>query len=90
MPCESNDADLNHRERATLRAVAHGSAELTSSCAPDLFIDGLACCDQLTARGLARRGLIAPARIARRGQRVPAVLTDAGRAALGLRPVLAA
>src|SRR5690606_22949569 len=41
---------LNHRERATLRAVARGGAEITLSAEPDLFIDGLACCDQITVR----------------------------------------
>ncbi|MFC4000550.1 hypothetical protein ACFS2C_10800 [Prauserella oleivorans] len=90
MPQASNDADLNHRERATLMAIAEGGAELTSSCEPDLFIDGLACCDQATVHSLARRGYIAPAFTARKGQRVPAVLTEAGRAALGLAATAAA
>ncbi|SFO97004.1 hypothetical protein SAMN05421810_101554 [Amycolatopsis arida] len=76
-------AELNHRERATLQAVALGRAEITGSCEPDLFIDGLACCDQTTAHRLARQGLVAPARTGRPGELVPAVLTNAGRAALG-------
>ncbi|PXY26022.1 hypothetical protein DI005_28210 [Prauserella sp. PE36] len=84
MPHDSSDSDLNHRERATLQAVAQGGAEMTSSCEPDLFIDGLACCDQATAHNLARRGLVAPAIPGRPGQRVPAVLTEAGREALDL------
>ncbi|PXY27003.1 hypothetical protein [Prauserella muralis] len=88
MPHESNDSDLNHRERATLQAVAAGGAEITASCEPDLFLDGLACCDQATAHRLARRGLIAPAFEGKPGQRVPAVLTEAGRAALSV-PVAA-
>ncbi|MBA0128285.1 hypothetical protein H0B56_22290 [Haloechinothrix sp. YIM 98757] len=75
--------ELNHRERATLRAVARGQAELTCSCEPDLFLDGLAFSDQLTAHSLVRRGLIAPDRPGRRGDLVPARVTDAGRAALG-------
>ncbi|ASR34636.1 hypothetical protein BAY61_06160 [Prauserella marina] len=83
MPHESNDSDLNHRERATLRAVARGGAELTTSCEPDLFLDGLACCDQSTVHTLARRGLIAPACTAEHGRRSPAILTPEGRAALG-------
>lgn len=83
MPHESNDSDLNHRERATLRAVARGGAELTTSCEPDLFVDGLACCDQTTVHTLARRGLIAPACAAGYGRRTPAILTPAGHAALG-------
>ncbi|HVW43440.1 MAG TPA: hypothetical protein VHC18_19035 [Amycolatopsis sp.] len=78
----SNDPELNHRERATLRAVAIGPAELTLSSEPDLFIDGLAICDQSCARHLANLGLIAAARDGRPGERVPAVLTKAGEAAL--------
>lgn len=75
--------ELNHRERATLRAVARNTAEITCSCEPDLFIDGLAFCDQNTAHQLVRRGFIAAVRQGRAGERVPAMLTDAGHAALG-------
>lgn len=75
---------LNHRERATLRAVALGRAEITCSCEPDLFIDGLACCDQFTAHRLARLALIVPLRAGRPGERVPALLTEHARAVLGL------
>lgn len=74
--------ELNYRERATLRAVAKNSAELTCSCEPDLFIDGLAFCDQNTAHQLVRRGYIAAVRRGRAGERVPAVLTDEGERAL--------
>jgi len=74
---------LNHRERATLRAVAGGHAEISCSCEPDLFIDGLSCCDQSTVHRLARLGLIAPARPGKCGDRVPALLTEAGSQALG-------
>ena len=75
--------DLNHRERATLRAVAGGHAEISCSCEPDLFIDGLSCCDQSTVHRLARLGLIAPAHPGKCGDRVPALLTEAGASALG-------
>ena len=75
-------ADLNHRERATLRAVAGGHAEICCSCEPDLFIDGLSCCDQSTVHRLARLGLIAPAFPGKHGERVPALLTEAGSRAL--------
>jgi hypothetical protein len=75
---------LNHRERATLKAIAGGHAEISCSCEPDLFVDGLACCDQHTAHRLARLGLVAPARAGTHGERVPAVLTEAGAIALGL------
>lgn len=75
--------ELNHRERATLRAVAGGHAEISCSCEPDLFIDGLSCCDQSTVHRLARLGLIAPAIPGKRGTRVLAVLTESGSLALG-------
>jgi hypothetical protein len=76
--------ELNRRERATLTAVALGHAEITCSCEPDLFVDGLACCDQHTAHRLARLGLVVPARAGRRGEQVPALLSAAGAAALGI------
>ncbi|MGH3520071.1 MAG: hypothetical protein ACRDQ7_22335 [Haloechinothrix sp.] len=78
------DMELNNRERAALQAVALGAAEITCSCEPDLFIDGLACCDQFTAHRLAHLAFIAPSRTGKPGERVPAVLTETGRAALGL------
>jgi hypothetical protein len=81
---------LNHRERATLRAVAGGHAEISCSCEPDLFIDGLSCCDQSTVHRLARLGLIAPAHPGKCGERVPALLTEAGTQALGEVLALAA
>ncbi|MGH3520045.1 MAG: hypothetical protein ACRDQ7_22195 [Haloechinothrix sp.] len=79
---------LNNRERATLRAVGLGRAEITCSCEPDLFIDGLSCCDQFTARRLAHHALVRPLRAGRPGERVPALLTDAARALLGLPPAV--
>jgi len=78
--------ELNYRERATLRAVAGGRAEISCSCEPDLFIDGLSCCDQTTAHRLARLGLVAPARSGTCGERVRAVLTESGTRALGIDP----
>ncbi|MBB4689358.1 hypothetical protein [Amycolatopsis jiangsuensis] len=84
--------ELNHRERATLRAVAAGHAEISCSCEPDLFVDGLSCSDQTTTRALVRRGLIEPAPDGHTcGERVPAVLTAAGTKALrGTETVAAA
>ena len=70
---------LSHRDRAILRAVAGGSAQLVVSSEPDLYLDGRCCSDQLAARRLAHAGLIAPAALAATGQRVPATLTPAGR-----------
>ncbi|GAA5118386.1 hypothetical protein [Haloechinothrix salitolerans] len=75
--------ELNYRERATLRAVALGRAEITCSSEPDLFVDGLACCDQSTVHRLARLGWIEPSVSGRPGERVPAQITALGRAALG-------
>ncbi|MPZ00057.1 MAG: hypothetical protein GEU97_19115 [Actinophytocola sp.] len=80
----SEGIQLNHRERATLLAVAHGNAEMSCSCEPDLFIDGLACCDQFTAHRLAQLGLIAPVRQGTVRELVPATLTRAGHILLGL------
>ena len=73
---------LSHRDRAILRAVAGGNAQLVVSSEPDLFLDGRCCSDQLAARRLAHDGLIAAAEPADTGQRVPAALTPAGRAQL--------
>jgi hypothetical protein len=73
---------LHGRHRAYLRAVYDGRAEMTCSCEPDLFVDGLACCDQVSARELAGARLIRPAGTAETPQRVPARLTSQGVAAL--------
>lgn len=72
----------NVRLRAMLRAVSSGRAEMTCSCEPDLFIDGIACCDQYSAHELSRRGWIGPAGPRVPGRRVPARLTLAGAAVL--------
>lgn len=69
---------LTHRDRAILRAVAGGTAELLGDAHPDLFVDGLCCADQMAVRRLAHAGLIAGAAPAARGLRVPARLTPAG------------
>ncbi|MFE5501996.1 hypothetical protein ACFQ73_05490 [Amycolatopsis japonica] len=77
------DRELSHRELAILRAVASGRAEITCSSEPDLFIDGLPCCDQYTAHVLAHRALIVQARPGPLGQRVPARLTVAAVGIVG-------
>ncbi|MET7998040.1 hypothetical protein ABZU76_44860 [Amycolatopsis sp. NPDC005232] len=79
----SEDAavELTHRAMAMLRAVAAHRAEMTTSSEPDLFIDGFACCDQMTAHNLAHGGYIRPA-VQDAAGRVPAELTEAGHAAL--------
>jgi len=70
---------VSARDRALLRAVAVGHAELVCGCEPHLLVDGLHVCDQDTH---ALAGLIAPAIPGRVGMRVLAVLTDSGRRAL--------
>ena len=73
---------LTRRDRAILKAVADGRAELVYGAEPDLLLDGRCCCDQMAAHRLAHAGLIAPLTIAPVGQRVPARLTAAGTAQL--------
>lgn len=76
---------VSHRVYAILRAVASGRAEATLSSEPDLFIDGLACCDQYTAHCIAHSGLIRAGRPGTVGQRVPVTLTADGWAILSDR-----
>ena len=45
---------LSGRDRAILRAVAAGGAELQLGTEPDLFFDGRCCCDQAAAHQLVR------------------------------------
>ncbi|GAA3038872.1 hypothetical protein [Actinokineospora globicatena] len=79
----SEPADqLSHRARAMLRAVAEGRAHLASGTEPDLYIDGVPCCDQFTAHLLTHDGLIT-ATHGRFGELVPATITEAGATALG-------
>jgi hypothetical protein len=69
---------LTDRDRAILRAVAGGTAELLGDAHPDLFVDGRSCCDQMAVRRLAHAGLITGAGQVGAGRRVPARLTPAG------------
>lgn len=71
-------AALSHRDRAILRAVAGGTAELIGGAQPDLLVGGRCCCDQMAAHRLAKAGFIAGAGPATLGQRVPARLTPLG------------
>lgn len=73
---------LNHRALSMLRAVVAGRATISWCSEPDLFIDGVPCCDQYTAHMLAHAGLIEPTRRGTFGERVPARLTSAGRLAI--------
>lgn len=80
---------LNHRAMSMLRAVVAGRAQISCSSEPDLFIDGVPCCDQYLAHTLAHEGLIEPTHQGAVGTLVPAALTDAGEAALSPSTVAA-
>ena len=74
---------MSGRDRAILRAVAAGGAELQLGTEPDLFFDCRRCCDQTVAHHLVRAGLIAAATLGVVGQRVAATLTATGHEVLG-------
>jgi len=82
-------SDLSGRDRAILRAVAAGGAELALGAEPDLFLDGRCCCDQTAAHHLFRAGLIAATTLGLVGERVAAALTPAGRHAMGVTSIAA-
>ncbi len=65
-----------------LRAVEAGRAEVTGGLEPELYVDGLPCCDQMATHDLVYAGLLRAARPTRFGLRVCAELTEDGRAAL--------
>ena len=75
---------LSGRDRAILRAVATGGAELACGAEPDLFLDGRYCCDQTAAHHLVRAGLITATKLGPVGQHVAAALTPAGHEALAI------
>jgi hypothetical protein len=79
---EMDTETLTGRDRAILRAIAGGGAELVAGSEPDLLLDGRCCCDQVAVHRLARAGLIAGVRVVAFGERVPARLTPAGTARL--------
>lgn len=79
---DTRAASLSSRDRAILRAVAAGSAQLTGGAHPVLYVDGLPCCDQFAAYRLVEAGLLVADRSADADHRAPAHLTPAGQAAL--------
>ncbi|WP_409181735.1 hypothetical protein F9C11_35495 [Amycolatopsis sp. VS8301801F10] len=81
---EGVTVELTHRAMAMLKAVAQQRAEMSTSCEPDLFVDGFACCDQMTAHALAKGGYVRPGTGVTSSGRVPAELTEAGAAALSV------
>ncbi|PPK65349.1 hypothetical protein V5P93_005868 [Actinokineospora auranticolor] len=84
----AEQTELSHRARAMLRAVAEGRAHLATSREPDLYIDGVPCCDQFTAHLLTHAGLIT-ADQGRFGELMPATLTPEGATAIGAVAVAA-
>ncbi|MGH3516375.1 MAG: hypothetical protein ACRDQ7_02955 [Haloechinothrix sp.] len=77
-PTSYEYTELSHRALAILRATADGRVQVSLSCEPDLFIDGLAFSDQPTARRLVHAGLLRASRPGRIGERAPAKLTTEG------------
>ncbi|MGW4128598.1 hypothetical protein [Amycolatopsis japonica] len=73
--------ELSRRELAILRAVAAGRGALTSSCEPDLTVDGC-WCDHAAVHNLIKLGLIMAVQQAGYGKPAPAVVTRAGEAIL--------
>ncbi len=76
---------LHPGQLAILRAVASGRAEITCSCEPDLYVDGVPCCNQWVVHALVRAGHVRAAHPGRLGQRVAAVLTASGHQCLAAR-----
>jgi len=80
-PAGGGERLLSHRDRAILRAVGRGRAEIVVGAEPDLFLDGRCCSDQMAAHRLVRAGLIVAAGPGAIGQRVDARLSAAGERA---------
>ncbi|WP_367134759.1 hypothetical protein [Saccharothrix sp. HUAS TT1] len=74
--------ELSGRAKSMLRAVAAGRAQLTGGREPDLYVDGLPCCDQMVTHDLVRAGLLRARRVVGLDERADAELTEAGRAAI--------
>lgn len=74
--------ELSGRAKAMLRAVAAGRAELSGGREPDLYVDGLPCCDQMVTHDLVHWGLLRARRVVGLDERTDAELTEAGRAAI--------
>jgi hypothetical protein len=73
---------LSGRAMAMLRAVDAGRAEFSGGREPDLYVDGLPCCDQSATHALVHAGLLRPSTPVALDERVRAELTEEGRAAL--------
>lgn len=77
------EGGISHRERAILRAVADGRAQMMSGCGHDLTIDG-AWCDHLAAQHLLEAGLIRPVGTSEVGGMVPVEITAHGARVLAV------
>src|SRR3712207_6775841 len=64
------EMELSGRARSMLRAVAAGRAEVTGGTEPELYVDGLPCCDQMATHDLVHAGLLRPTRPTSFGRRV--------------------
>jgi hypothetical protein len=74
--------ELSGRAKSMLRAVAAGRAELSGGREPDLYVDGLPCCDQMVTHDLVRAGLLRARRAVGLDERTDAELTEEGRSAI--------
>ncbi len=86
----NSNTPLSHRALSMLRAVRDGRAQLACSCEPDLYVDGLPCCDQAEAHTLVRLGLIRAVRPGLVGEHVGAAVTARGFEVLATNSVPAA
>jgi hypothetical protein len=77
-PNPQSPLELSSRARAILRATWHGRVQVSLSCEPDIFVDGLVFSDQPAARALVHAGLLRATRQGQIGDRVPAKLTSEG------------
>lgn len=77
----SEDA-VTGRMKAMLRAVHDGRGELSGGSEPDLYVDGLPCCDFMSVHALVHGGYVAPSSVTALCERRTAVLTELGRASL--------
>lgn len=82
MNLEDDEEPPPRRAISMLIAVSEGRGEITCSCVPDLYIDGLSCCDQYLAHKITGAGLVRPVTLGPAGQRVRAELSMAGVAVL--------
>lgn len=74
-------ATLDHRRIAVLKAVLAGRCELSGGSEPDIYVDGLCCCDHSVAGDLLRDGMVRPV-LTVAGRHARAQITERGRTML--------